>query len=379
MRILTGSRINTEAVGAAVGLVVEPQTGLSLEQLDAVGTVIAHRSGIVTIPVVLLTSAEPARARLSTEVAAAARTVPGVGEVEIEFAPMDQPRRMRLAQRLAAASPRVQRTPRIYAVASGKGGVGKSTITANLAAALARSGQRVGVLDADVWGYSIPHLFGVRHNPVALAGTMLPVRAHGVSLISTGFFVGEDEPVMWRGPMLHKALEQFLTDVLWGELDVLLLDLPPGTGDITLSLLELVPNAALLAVTTPQPAARSVASRVARMAREAAMPIAGVIENMTTTVCAHCGHQTALFGAGGGRQLAQQAGAPLLGQIPLDITLRDAGDRGIPVVLDAPAAPSAHALDALAHALPVARRSLLRRPLPLAVTRASTPLTPYPV
>jgi ATP-binding protein involved in chromosome partitioning len=258
--------------------------------------------------------------------------------------------------------------PRIYAVASGKGGVGKSSVTANLAVALADQGLAVGLLDADVWGYSVPHLFGTHRAPVALSGIMFPVEAHGVRLMSTGFLVPEDEPVIWRGPMLHKALEQFLADVHWGDLDVLLLDLPPGTGDITLSLLELVPTAALLAVTTPQPAARTVASRVGRMAKDARMPIAGVVENMSSAVCEACGHGTALFGSGGGQQLADELGAPLLAQVPLDVALRIAGDDGVPVVRRDPTAPSAQVLRQLAADLPTVRRSLVGVPLPLSVS-----------
>src|SRR5882757_6875561 len=247
----------------------------------------------------------------------------------------------------------------IYAVASGKGGVGKSTVTANLAVALAGAGKRVGVLDADVWGYSIPGLFGVCENPRVVDGRMVPLRAHGVALMSVGFLVPEGAPVMWRGPMLHKALEQFLLDVAWGELDVLLLDLPPGTGDIQLSLLELLPTAALVAVTTPQPAAHSVAARVVTMARDAGLPIAGVVENMSSAVCASCGDHTDLFGSGGGARLAALARAALLGQVPLDRAARLAGDRGVPVVLDDPDAASARVLADVAARLPVLRPSLV--------------------
>ena len=186
-------------------------------------------------------------------------------------------------------------------------------------------------------------------------------------LMSTGFLVGEDEPVIWRGPMLHKALEQFLSDVHWGELDVLLMDLPPGTGDITLSLLELVPSAALLAVTTPQPAARTVASRVGRMALDAHMPLAGVVENMSTATCQACGHGTALFGEGGGAQLADELGVSLLAQIPLDIAMREAGDEGLPVVRRNPTSASAQVLRSLATTLPAVRRSLVGVSLPLSV------------
>jgi ATP-binding protein involved in chromosome partitioning len=255
----------------------------------------------------------------------------------------------------------------VYAVASGKGGVGKSTVTANLAAALAAGGPRVGVLDADVWGYSMPQLFGVRRSPVVLGEMMMPVPAHGVGLMSMGFFVDEEQPVVWRGPMLHKALQQFITDTYWGDLDALLVDLPPGTGDATLSLFEFLPDATLLAVTTPQTTARIVATRVARMAAEVGVPLAGVIENMSAAVCGSCGDHTSVFGTGGGAHLSEQTGAPLLGQVPLDIELRQAGDNGIPVVIAAPESASARELTRIAATLPAPRRSLAGRALPLSV------------
>lgn len=360
--------VDLDRVRAVVGAVLEPEIGRPLAELRLLGEISVGLGGRVRVPIALITGDHPSADLLRSTVAAAASGVAGVRRVEVEFSRLPERARVELAEQLRRSTRPVSATPRIYAVASGKGGVGKSTITANLAVALAAAGQRVGVLDADVWGYSVPHLFGIRRNPIALGGLMLPVHAHGVALMSTGLFVAEETPVLWRGPMLHKALQQFLTDVYWGELDVLLLDLPPGTGDITLSLLELLPDAALLAVTTPQLAARTVASRVASMAREAGMPVAGVVENMTTAVCAGCGEMTALFGAGGGAALAAQTGAPLLGQIPLDIELREAGDRGIPVVAVSPTAGSARELTRIAAALPVARRSLLRRALPLFVT-----------
>jgi ATP-binding protein involved in chromosome partitioning len=367
-----GSGVDLDRIRAAVGAVLEPEIGRPLAELGLLGEVSGGLGGRLRVSVALITRDHPSFDLLRNTVATAASGVAGARRVEVEFSNLGARARIELAEKLRTGTRPVRATPRIYAVASGKGGVGKSTITANLAAALAAAGQRVGVLDADVWGYSVPQLFGIRRNPVALGGLMLPIRAHGVALMSTGFFVAEETPVVWRGPMLHKALAQFLTDVYWGELDVLLLDLPPGTGDITLSLLELVPDAALLAVTTPQLAARTVASRVARMAREAGMPIAGVVENMTAAVCAGCGDATALFGSGGGAALAGQTGAPLLGQIPVDIELRAAGDRGIPVVAAAPTAASARELTRIATALPVVQRSLLHRSLPLFVTTPAT-------
>ena len=251
----------------------------------------------------------------------------------------------------------------MFAVASGKGGVGKSSVAANLAVALARAGKSVGLLDADVWGYSVPQLFGVRRSPIAMYETMFPVQAHGVRLMSLGFLVEEEEPIVWRGPMLHKALTQFVHDVHWGPLDVLLLDLPPGTGDVTLSVLELLPEASLLVVTTPQQAARTVASRVGAMARDVGMPVSGVVENMSELICPHCAEHSALFGVGGGQRLAGELGAPLLGQVPLDAALREAGDSGIPVVAGDPDSPSARALVDVAATMRPARRPLVGRAL----------------
>ena len=366
------SPVDVEAVREAVGTVTDPELHLTLAELGMLREVTASRGGQVRVVVALTTAACPLRDRISDDISAAARAIAGVSDVSVECVTMAEHER-RDVSRLVAAHRRPAGTPiapAIFAVASGKGGVGKSSVAANLAVALARRGKAVGLLDADVWGYSIPQLFGVRRNPIALHGMMLPIEAHGVRLMSTGFLVDDETPVVWRGPMLHKALEQFLADVVWGELDVLILDLPPGTGDVTLSVLELLPDAALVAVTTPQDAARTVATRVVRMARDSRMPVAGVIENMSELVCDGCGSRTALFGTGGGERLAADLAAPLLGHIPLDVALREAGDAGVPVVLASPDAPSSLALQEVASALRPVRASLVGRPLPLSV-RAS--------
>jgi len=285
--------------------------------------------------------------------------------VHVAFTVMTEPERRALAERFLADRPAggASAASAVYAVASGKGGVGKSSVAANLAVALAQQGKSVGLLDADVWGYSVPQLFGVRRSPIAMYDTMLPVQAHGVRLMSLGFLVEDEEPIVWRGPMLHKALTQFVHDVHWGDLDVLLLDLPPGTGDVTLSVLELLPEASLIVVTTPQQAARTVASRVGVMARDVNMPIAGVVENMSELICPHCEGRSALFGSGGGERLASELGVPLLGQIPLDTALREAGDSGVPVVAGARESPSARALIDVAAALRPVRRPLVGRSL----------------
>lgn len=365
--------VDLSEVHAALAGVTDPELHLPLPEAGMVGQVDADRSGTVTVTLRLTTPSCPMKETLAGDVTQALSTVTGVQRVEVSFDAMSESERMRLAARLRGQVPEgghrfgLDSSTQVYAVASGKGGVGKSTVTANLAVALAEQGRRVGILDADVWGYSIPQLFGVRRSPVAIKGLMLPIEAHGVSLMSVGFFVNDDEPVVWRGPMLHKAIEQFLGDVHWGDLDVLLIDLPPGTGDVTISLLELLPDAALIAVTTPQPAAQTVAERVGRMARNARMPVAGVIENMSALVCGSCHESTALFGTGGGERLARAIDADLLGQVPLDIELREGGDSGVPAMISAPGAHSVRELRRIAATLPVVRRSLVGRSLPLSV------------
>ncbi len=377
--VLSGSRghggrtIDQDALRAAVGQVQDPELKLSLEQAGMLERLSVDGRGRVTVVVRLTTPTCPLRARLDEDVRTAAASVAGVTGVGVEFTAMSEPERMRLATRLRGDTEGERSgfgpgsATKVYAVASGKGGVGKSTVAANLAAALAAQGQRVGLLDADVWGYSVPQLFGVRRPPVALKGLMLPVEAHGVSLMSVGFLVDDDQPVVWRGPMLHKAIEQFLVDVHWGELDVLLVDLPPGTGDVTLTVTELLPDAALLVVTTPQPAADTVAARVGRMAKDVRMPVAGVIENMSTVVCDVCAHAAPVFGTGGGQRVAGRLDVPLLGEVPLDSALRRAGDQGTPAVVSAPDSLSARELSRIAAGLPVVHRSLVGRALPLSV------------
>jgi len=356
-------------VAAAVRDLPDPILGGTFGDLDLVGDVTLDR-GLLRVTVWRPVVGDTRDSALPDQITAAARGVEGIRDVDVRLQPMDDARRHGLAQRLRSEHRRPggfgDRTA-VYAVGSGKGGVGKSTLTANLAVALADQGRRVGVLDADVWGYSMPQLFGVREAPVAVKGIMLPVAAHGIALMSIGFFVDDEEPVVWRGPMLHKALEQFLDDVYWGDLDVLLVDLPPGTGDVTLSVVELLPDAAMVVATTPQTAAEQVAARVGRMARDARMPVAGVVENMSGTVCAHCGEATAAFGAGGGSRLAETLDAPLLGQVPLDPALCAAGDAGAPLVRTHPESATARALTGVAGRLPAVRRSVVGKSLPLFV------------
>jgi ATP-binding protein involved in chromosome partitioning len=367
------TQVDLEEVRRASGAVPDPEMHLTLAEAGMLGLVRVESDGTAHVTVRLTTPTCPMRQQLADQIGTAVGTVAGVTGVRVGFEAMSDGERMALASRLRGGHAAGQRfgpasSTRVYAVASGKGGVGKSTVTANLAVALAQHGERVGVLDADVWGWSVPQLFGVRRAPVALKGLMLPLQAHGVALMSVGFLVDGDEPVVWRGPMLHKAIEQFLSDVYWGDLDVLLIDLPPGTGDAALTLLELVPDAQLLAVTTPQRAAQTVAARVGRMAKDARMPVAGVIENMSTLVCSSCEAQSPLFGEGGGARLAAELGTSLLGQVPLDLPLRIAGDLGVPAMVTTPHAPSVAELRRIAVGLPMARPSLVGRPLPLIVS-----------
>lgn len=364
----------TEEVRAAVAGMTDPELGETLDELGMVGDITVRSSGAARITVRIASAAMADQGRLRTDVEHAAMAVDGVSSAEVVLEPMDESGRMQVA-RLLRSKPGLgslgTRT-RVYAVASGKGGVGKSVVTANLAASLAAAGQRVGVIDADVWGYSVPQLFGVRASPVAIKGLMLPVRAHGVRLMSVGFFVNDSEPVVWRGPMLHKALEQFVADVYWGQLDVLLLDLPPGTGDVPMSLIELLPDVQLLLVTTPQAAVATVAGRVAAMARDSRVPVVGVIENMATVSCQACGTATPVFGEGAGKALADDLDVPLLGQIPIDPELLAAADDGTPVVLSNPGSPAATELAQIAGTLPSAEQTIAHRPLPLFVADAST-------
>lgn len=359
------------AIRAAVGAVRDPELGRTLDELGMIDDITA-RGATLHVAIALTTAACPMREKLSADVTAAARSASALS-IEVSFNVMTEQRRAAIAAGVTrTASGPIARE--IYAIGSGKGGVGKSTVAANLAVALARSGKSVGLLDADVWGSSIPHLFGISHRPVVMDGLMLPVRAYGIGLMSVGFFLDDaDQPVVWRGPMLHKALTQFVHDVFWDDLDVLVLDLPPGTGDVTLSVLELLPEAALVMVTTPQPAASGVASRVGAMAREARMPIAGVVENMSELVCGHCHAHTPVFGSGGGRALADKLGTRLLGQVPLDIQVREAGDSGTPLVASATTSLAAHALIRVAEAISMPKRSLVGRDLGLAAAPTGRP------
>jgi ATP-binding protein involved in chromosome partitioning len=340
-----------EKILKAMEQVIDPELKRNVIELDMVRDV-RIEGGDVTIGIALTIAGCPLRASFEEQVAAALAPVAGVERVALEFGVMTPDERSALTARLRGTVTertkgiRLDRATRVVAVASGKGGVGKSSLAANLAAAFAGLGQRTGILDADVYGHSIPHLLGIHQKPVVVDRMIVPPVRGELKLMSIGFFLDDNEPVMWRGPMLHRALEQFLTDVHWGELDLLVVDMPPGTGDVSISLGQLLPRAEVVVVTTPQPVARQVASRAAVMAQKTNMRLIGVIENMTGEV----------FGRGGGELLAEELGVPLLGEIPLDPRLREQGDLGSPLVVADRGSPTARAIVALAEAIDGTRR-----------------------
>jgi ATP-binding protein involved in chromosome partitioning len=340
-----------EDVLRALERVIDPELGRPVTELDMVRDV-RIEGGEVAIVIALTVAGCPLRSSFENQVRETVGTLPGVTGVSLAFDVMSPEERQALTAKLRGGVNErtkgisLDASTRVIAVASGKGGVGKSTLTANLAAAFARSGQRTGILDADVYGHSIPHLLGIHQKPVLVDKMIVPPVKDGLKLMSIGFFLDGNEPVMWRGPMLHRALEQFLSDVHWGELDTLVVDMPPGTGDVAISLGQLLPRAEALVVTTPQPLAQEVAARAALMAQKTNMRLIGVVENMGGEV----------FGSGGGAALGAELGVPLLGEIPLDPRLREQGDAGEPLVTADPDAPSARAILELAERIAATRR-----------------------
>ena len=349
--------VSESAIREALVAVIDPELRKSVVELDMVRAVDVS-GGQVDVTIALTVAGCPMKADLESQVRRHVGAVAGVEAVGVSFDVMTPEQRAALRQRLQGGGSREQKTvtitprTRVVAVASGKGGVGKSTVTANLAAALAAGGAEVGVVDADIYGYSIPRMLGITRRPVVVDSMIVPPVNHGLRIMSIGFFLEPDQAVVWRGPMLHKALEQFLTDVHWGDLDYLIVDMPPGTGDVSISLGQLLPSPDVIIVTTPQAAAQQVAERSAEVAGKTGMHVAGVIENMSFLVCPCCGERSHLFGEGGGRALADRLGVPLLGEIPLDEPLRIAADAGRPLVLEDPEAASARAIAEIAAALP---------------------------
>ena len=370
----------TEAqVREALRNVLDPEIGRPIEDIGMLRG-IAVECGDVRVDVLITIEGCPLKDRITNDVTAAVQPLDGVERVTVDLSPMSPDQREALVQQLrggGATAPQPSKisfapSTSIVAIASGKGGVGKSSVTVNLACALAAEGHRVGVLDADVWGFSIPRMLGVQGKPVGFNDMILPLEGHGVKVISMGFFVPEETPVIWRGPMLHKAIEQFLGDVYWGDLDFLLCDLPPGTGDVSISLASFIPGASMLVVTTPQEAARKVAERAGKMAERTNLRPLGVVENMSWFVCPHCGERETIFGEGGGQEAADTLGVPLMGQIPLLPALRDGGDTGIPIVLSQPDTPASVALREAAAQVARATKTKVGKPLNL-MTAPGTP------
>src|SRR5687768_6197117 len=327
--------------------------------------------GRVEVHVLLTIEGCPLKDRITTDVTAAVQPLVGVDRVDVRLTPMSQQQREGLVSTLRGGAPTPQQkikfpsSTSIIAVASGKGGVGKSSVTVNVAAAMAAEGRKVGVLDADVWGFSVPRMLGVSGKPVGFENMILPLEGYGVKVISMGFFVPDETPVIWRGPMLHKAIEQFLGYVYWGDLEFLLCDLPPGTGDVSISLASFLPGASMLVVTTPQEAARTVAERAGRMAERTNLRPIGVVENMSWFICPHCGERETIFGEGGGQEAAGHLNVPLMAQVPLMPAMREGGDTGAPIVISQPDSAAALALREAATAVARATRSKVGKPLTL--------------
>ncbi|MDR3659626.1 MAG: P-loop NTPase [Mycobacterium sp.] len=358
------------AVLAALAKVVDPELRRPITEVGMVKDVTVEPDGGVHVEIYLTTSACPKKAEITDRVTAAVSDVPGTGAVKVTLDVMNDEQRTELRKLLRGDSrepviPFAQpgSLTRVYAVASGKGGVGKSSVTVNLAAALAAKGLSVGLLDADIYGHSVPRMMGVQDRPTQVESMILPPVSHDVKVISIAMFTQGNTPVVWRGPMLHRALQQFLADVYWGDLDVLLLDLPPGTGDIAISVAQLIPGAEILVVTTPQMAAAEVAERAGAIAVQTRQRIVGVVENMSGLQLPD-GTTMQLFGEGGGQRVADSltrtvgAEVPLLGQVPLDPQLVAAGDSGVPLVLSAPETAAGAVLRGIADKLSSRKRGL---------------------
>jgi ATP-binding protein involved in chromosome partitioning len=363
--------VTPEQVTAALASVQDPEIHRPVTELGMVKDVRVDPDGTVTVGIYLTVSGCPLRETITRDVTNAVTPLDGVTGVRVELDVMSAEQRKGLQELLRGPARVDNEIPfaqpgsltRVYAVASGKGGVGKSSLTVNLAVALAARGRSVGVVDADIYGHSVPRMLGVTGRPTQVEAMILPPEAMGVRVISIGMFTPGNTAVVWRGPMLHRALQQFLADVYWGDLDVLLLDLPPGTGDIAISIAQLIPSAELLVVTTPQLAAQEVAERAGSIALQTHQQIVGVVENMSWWEQPD-GSRVELFGSGGGAAVAQSlstltgATVPLLGQVPIDQRLREGGDTGVPIVTSAPESPAAMAIMKLADRLAARQRGL---------------------
>jgi len=374
---------SSDAVRAALSRVNDPEIHQPITELKMVKSVVVNADSSVDVGIWLTVSGCPMRTEITQRVINAVSDVAGVGSVRVELDVMDDAQRTELRRGLRgdAAEPVIPfaqpgSLTRVYAVASGKGGVGKSSVTVNLAVAMAAKGLSVGVLDADIYGHSVPRMLGTDARPTQVDKMIMPPQAHGVRLISIAQFTPGNAPVVWRGPMLHRALQQFLADVFWGDLDVLLLDLPPGTGDVAISVAQLVPGAEILVVTTPQQAAAEVAERAGAIALQTRQRLVGVVENMSWMELPD-GTRMEVFGSGGGQRVSESltkavgADVPLLGQIPLETAVREGGDVGIPIVLSAPDSPAALALRAVADRLTSRARGLAGMSLSVSPVRSA--------
>lgn len=358
----------------ALKQVIDPELRRSIVELQMVRSVEIADDGRVAVVVALTTPGCPIKDHFVKAVAEVVGALDGVTDVDVSFDVLTDEEKGSLRERLGRQklpAGALAKVKNVICIGSGKGGVGKSSLTVNLAAALAAEGNQVGVLDADVWGYSIPRMLGLGGLKPDISGDrkILPLEAHGLKVISIGFFIKDDDAVVWRGPMLHKALTQFLEDVAWEELDYLLIDLPPGTGDVSMTLAQLLPQAKFIIVTTPQPAAQKVARRSAQMAEKVKLEIAGVIENMAGFVTPS-GERYAIFGEGGGQSLADELEVPLLAKVPLTIPFREQSDAGTPLVLADPTDPAAQA------ARQGARGLMALTPQELPVLQAPAPAEP---
>ncbi len=345
----------TEEIREALKVVIDPELHRSIVELDMVRRIDLAPDGEVAVTVSLTTAGCPIRGHFQSSVRDAVMGLPGVRSVSVDFDVLNEEQKAALRSTLGRTElPQgaLAQVQNVVCIGSGKGVVGKSTLTANLAAALRAEGRRVGVLDADVWGYSIPRMLGLgaERPMVSAERKIIPLDASGIAVMSIGFFVEEDAAVVWRGPMLHKALKQFLEDVDWGALDFLLIDLPPGTGDVSMTLAQLLPQATFVIVTTPQAAAQRVARRAAEMANKVSLEISGVIENMSGFVTPD-GARYAIFGEGGGKALADELDVPLLASVPLTMPLREQSDAGVPLVAEDPDDPASQAIRLAARGL----------------------------
>jgi ATP-binding protein involved in chromosome partitioning len=367
-----------DEVSRALAGVNDPEIHRPITELGMVKNIDVAADGTVRVDVWLTVAGCPLRDTITRDVTAAVSKLDGVSAVRVELDVMSEEQRRSLQSNLRGSRPervipfaRPDSLTKVYAVASGKGGVGKSSVTVNLAVALAAAGLKVGLLDADIYGHSVPRMLGVTGLPTQVEKMIMPPSAHGVRAISSGMMKRGNEPLPVRGPILHRLLEQFLADVWWGDLDVLMMDLPPGTGDVAISAGHLIPGSEMIVVTTPQLASAEVAERAGSLAVQLHQRVVGVIENMSYLACPHCDERVDVFGTGGGELVADTltrvvgAKVPLLGQVPIDMRLREAGDSGVPLVLSDPDSAAARQLTAIADKLATRSRSLAGRPLGL--------------